>query len=440
MKIINSLTKSKELISKKEINIYACGPTVYDYIHIGNARAILFADFLVRYLEFKGAKVNFLQNFTDIDDKIINRAIKENTSEKEIADKYIKAYFHDTKQLNLRTPNAIIRISEHIEDIMLFIKKLVDKNYAYISNGNVYFALNKWQQQYGKLANKKIDELISGQRVEVDFNKQNSLDFSLWKKTDKGITFNSPWGLGRPSWHTECAVLIDLYFKSKTIDIHLGGMDLKFPHHENERIQFLAKNNLEIANIWAHNGHLLMDEIKMSKSLGNIISLKDFVEKYGVNTLKFIFYNTSYSQPLNITLETINYANKYIAKINNLLKKVNLYYAENEIVFNKQKSYGQHVKQVIEYLDNNLNSANTITVLTTILKEINQGIANNNLSTDLVDDLFVIIFDILNFNFSLPTIDKKILQDIHFWKKCLEEKNYAKADQVRKQLEEKGIL
>ncbi|WP_106078793.1 cysteine--tRNA ligase [Mesoplasma coleopterae] len=441
MKLFDTLTQQQKNINKEVINIYSCGPTIYDYIHIGNARPIILMDTLIRFLESKGIKVNFLQNITDIDDKIIEKALQENKTEKEITDKYLSAFLQNLKDLKIRMPNKLIPISEKINEMNLFIQDLVKLEAAYNVDGDVYFDIQKFSDEYGKLSNKKINDLISGNRVEIENKKNNPLDFSIWKKTEKGITFDSNFGKGRPGWHTECVLLIDEYFKGQTIDIHSGGIDLQFPHHENERIQFIAKHGKEISDIWVHNGHLTINGEKMSKSLGNTMTLTNFLANYNSDILRWIFLTTYYKQPLNINDDLIEQANKFIQKINNLSKKIKQLLIENKIDQTSQFDE-EIIKQFKIHMENDLNTSRVLTLLEDTLKDINKL-----LSSKEFDDLFLKInslnniLDTLGLSINVNTFVSKDDHNLFLsWKKIVNEKDFEKADEIREILISKGIL
>jgi len=279
MKIYNSLTdKIEEFtpIEEGKVTMYVCGPTVYNYVHIGNMRPVITFDMVYKYLKYLGYDVTYASNFTDINPKITMAAKELSVTEREIADKFIKAYLDDLNSYNCSEIDARPRVIDHLDDIFNFINKLIEKDYAYVKDGDVYFRVSKIKD-YGVLSNQDINDLLSGARVEIDEKKENSLDFALWRKTDEGETFDSPWGKGIPGWHTECVVMINKLF-GKKIDIHAGGVDLKFPHHENEIAQSIALNDNYIANYWMHNGHININDEKMSKSLGNFILAKDFIK------------------------------------------------------------------------------------------------------------------------------------------------------------------
>ncbi|WP_342256661.1 cysteine--tRNA ligase [Spiroplasma endosymbiont of Poecilobothrus nobilitatus] len=445
MKLYNTLTRNfTDYGQAKKNNIYGCGPTVYNYIHIGNARAIITVDLLVSFLQFQHIEVNYIQNYTDIDDKIIAKAAAEHKTEQEIVEFYIKAFEEDVFNLNVIMPAKRVRVTDHVKDIITFIQKLVKLNAAYEVNGSVYFDIAKYQTQYGQLANKKISELETNVRIEHDANKHSQYDFALWKQTTEGVSFpfydqTGKLYQGRPGWHTECAVLIDKFFHKETIDIHAGGIDLVFPHHENERIQFLAKNNKEIAKIWMHNGHLNVADKKMSKSLNNTILVRDFIKLYGANTLRYLLYATNYTQPLNVTKTLIISAQGETEKIFKVLKAVNLYLAEYDLNYNLAQ-HGDNVKKVLAELANNLNSPNVLTIISKMTKIINNQLRDKKLNLQLASDFYNIIFNIMNFNFKLPVISGEIRKYLLEWIKSKNNKDFVKADELRKVLVEKDIL
>ncbi|WP_434323851.1 cysteine--tRNA ligase [Mycoplasma capricolum subsp. capricolum] len=441
MQLYDSLSKTKKNLNKKTINLYCCGPTVYNYIHIGNARPIILVDVLTRYLKSRNIKINYLQNITDIDDKIILKALDNNLTELEISQKYTKAYLEDLESLNINQPDKIILISEKMNEMIGFIKDLVDIKAAYELDGDVYFDIKKYQNEYCKLSGYKLDELISGKRIEIDSKKNYSLDFSLWKKTQIGIKWDSFFGLGRPGWHTECVLLIDEYFNHQTIDIHVGGIDLKFPHHENERIQFIAKNNKELADIWLHNGHLQINDEKMSKSLGNVILVKDFIKKHNKNTLRWIFLTANYTQPLNISDDLIYQANKFFEKLTNLSKKTIQFIIKNdlEISLIKQSKY---IDQFNNYMDDDLNTSLVLSLIDSLIKQINKNILDNiSDNFNLLINSLSYILDVLGFKDVFNYKFKKEIKELFLkWQQLVKDKEFDKADLIRKDLIEQGIL
>ncbi|WP_027063527.1 cysteine--tRNA ligase [Mesoplasma seiffertii] len=441
MKIYDSLTSEKNLLPTSKINIYSCGPTVYNYIHIGNARPAILVDVLTRYLKSRNVEVNYLQNITDVDDKIIKKAIEENLTEKEVSEFFTKAYIDDLKSMNVAMPTKLIPISEKLSNMLAFIEKLVENDDAYVVDGDVYFNIKKWTQTYGKLSGRKIEELISGERVEIDSKKRDPLDFVLWKKTNVGIKWESKFGEGRPGWHTECAVLIDEYFNHQTVDIHAGGVDLKFPHHENERIQYIAHNGREIANSWMHNGHLTLEDEKMSKSLGNTILVKDFVLNNGPDLLRWIFLTSQYRQPLNIGQDIIEQGKKFFEKVENLRKKV------LSILLLSQQDFASEIdKSIIEefndQMDNDLNTALVLTIIDRVIKEINKEL-NNPDQTEWISKFNSLkkIFSILGFtdllNIEYTGEEQEIFKA---WKLALADKDFEVADKLREELVRKKLV
>lgn len=443
MELYDSLSTKRQKLSKEKVNMYLCGPTVYNYIHLGNARPAITIDFLHRFLIAQGKHVNFLQNITDIDDKIIKKAMQEELSEKELADFYTEAYLNNLDQLGVLRPTTIAPISEHLEKMIHFIEKLVASGAAYEMNGNVYFDLEPWKKQYGKLGKKSLDELIAGERVEVVQDKKHPMDFVLWKKTNEGQNWNSPWGRGRPGWHTECVVLVDDYFHD-TIDIHAGGVDLKFPHHENERIQFHAKNKKELAKIWMHNGHLNWGTTKMSKSLGNVVLVKDFLETNNPDVLRWIFMSTKYTQPINLNPDLILQGEKFIQKLKNLHKKV----LKNEITLTKPNPDFKLEKwslwtAFVKAMEDDLNTPQVLTNLEKALKVLNQGLDQGYhweqlkpLSYDFQKVLATLGFTNY-FNLTINDRDRRLYQD---WQDAMKMKDFEKADALRKILTAKELI
>ncbi|MDD2217820.1 MAG: cysteine--tRNA ligase, partial [Eubacteriales bacterium] len=320
MKIYNTLTRNKEEfipIDPEQIKIYVCGPTVYNYFHIGNARPFVVFDTLRRYLEYKGQNVKFIQNFTDVDDKIINRAKVEGITPKEVADKYIEEYFKDAGALNVKKADVHPRVSEHMDEIIDFVKTLTDKGFAYEANGDVYFSARKFKG-YGKLSRQNIDDLDSGSRIEVDDIKRDPLDFALWKarKSEDEIAWKSPWGMGRPGWHIECSAMAKKHL-GETIDLHAGGQDLQFPHHENEIAQSECCNGVQFAKYWMHNGYITIDDEKMSKSKGNFFTVRDILKDYDGEVMRFFLLAGHYRNPINFADSLMEQAKNSLGRLRN---------------------------------------------------------------------------------------------------------------------------
>lgn len=368
MKLTDFYTKQKNEF--KDINLYVCGPTVYDEPHIGNMRPIIVFDILNRVASLNG-NVNFVHNITDVDDKIINKAIEEGTTEKEISERYTKEYLNLLEELNIRTPNHMPKVTEHIDGIIKFISDLIEKGNAYESNGSVYFNVKSFEQ-YGKIDNINLDDLLDNEQNEDKVNKQ---DFALWKNTTDGIKWNSPWGEGRPGWHTECSYFIEKFFGSEGIDIHGGGIDLKFPHHINEMAQYETKCNVcNTSKVWTYVGHINFGEEKMSKSLGNIVSAKDFINEHGAKTLRMVMMQTSILNPISLTDDVINNAKKIVDKIHNAIKKALLNLAQQtDYILGESKPS----EDFVNLLEDDMQVSNALTFTLDQVKEINSGIIGN---------------------------------------------------------------
>ncbi len=389
--------KLEDIIKNNTLNIYTCGPTVYDFVHIGNARPLILTDLIIKLAKYKNIKINYLLNITDIDDKIIDKAISISKSENEVANFFYEKFINDFDKLNITKPNKILKVTENIDKFISYINVLIEKKIAYISEGNVFFSVNKIKN-YGELSKNNLKKLIN--ISDIDNIKQNNLDFALWKKTVDGIKWNSKWSKGRPGWHLECAVFIDYYFKNE-LDIHVGGVDLKFPHHENERAIYFAKNNKEIAKIWLHNGLLNINNQKMSKSLNNSHYLKDFINKYNSNTLKYIFYTKRFLQPLNINEELINFAIIELKKITNMLMKFHEIHHKIEFINDKNEDIiiNDLFDKFIFELNNNLNTANALEIIKIFVKKINKLLKINKMNKNLYKKLKIAI-NIFGFDFS----------------------------------------
>jgi len=440
LKIYNSLTnKIEEFIPKNKntVNMYVCGPTVYNYIHIGNARPVIFFDTFKKYLEFKGYKVNYASNITDVDDKIINKAIERNCSEKEVTDEYEKAYFIDCSKLGSRKPDFVPHATEYINEMESFIKGLEDKGYAYNNDGDVYFRINKLQE-YGILSNQNKDELEKGVRIDVSDKKENPLDFTLWKKTDKGIQWDSPFGKGRPGWHTECVCMINKIFNSQEIDVHGGGMDLKFPHHENEIAQANAMYGHHLAKYWMHVGRVNLGKEKMSKSLGNVIWVKDFKpEEY--MPYRLLVITTPYRNSIDFTNELFEQYkkmyDKFLRGYTQAMLQADLADIENDEIDIDEKN------QFIEFMDNDLNTANALTLANDILKKINVSTRNKDIEEAYKQcNTLKMIFNVLGVALEykkMESSDKKLYNE---WVQAKAIKDFAKADEIRAKLIERGII
>lgn len=436
MRIYNSLTDKLEEfkpIREGKVSMYVCGPTVYNYVHIGNMRPAITFDMVRNYLEYLGYEVTYASNFTDINPKIIKAAEELGITEREVANKFIAAYLKDLEDYQCGKIDVHPTVLENLDNIYTFIQKLIEKGYAYEVDGDVYFRVNKIKD-YGCLSNNTLDELESGARLEIDEKKEDPLDFALWRKSIEGEHFTSPWGEGIPGWHTECVVMINSIFGEK-IDIHGGGVDLKFPHHENEIAQSMALNNNHLANYWMHNGHINVEGVKMSKSLGNFILAKDFIKNSKANIVKLAMFKTHYRLPFNIKEELFKECGLLDDKIYNTLKQANLQIQVSNITINQIKQ-DENINKI---MDEDFNTPNLITYLLELIKELNTTIRNKG-EISLLYDKINLIINILGLHYDLKTLsedDKKTYQE---WLKAKENKDYTKADELRKTLVNNNIL
>lgn len=437
MRIYNSLTDKVEEfkpINEGKVTMYVCGPTVYNYVHIGNMRPVITFDMVYKYLKYLGYDVKYASNYTDINPKITKAAETLGMTEREVADKFIKAYEEDLKNYNCSNIDYRPRVINYLDDIFNFISKLIEKDYAYVVDGDVYFRVSKIKD-YGILSNQSIEELISGSRVDIDEKKENPLDFALWRKTTEGETFTSPWGEGIPGWHTECVVMINKLFGDK-IDIHAGGVDLKFPHHENEIAQSIALNNNYIANYWMHNGHININNVKMSKSLNNFILAKDFIKEHSANVIKLAFLSTNYRQPLNLTDKVFDEALIIDNKIKTVLKSAN-----NELNIKNIHNIKEEKDSTFEeYMNDDFNTPNVITLLLSLVKDLNQKIRNKGNNILTLTNKILTITNILGLSYSMPEFTEKQKETYNNWIKAREDKDFALADTLREKLVKENIL
>ena len=443
IKLYNSLTNKLEdfkPIKEGEVSCYVCGPTVYNYVHVGNLRPVVVFDVLRRLFLHLGYKVNFISNFTDIDDKVIRQAKLENLTEKEIAEKYIKAFEEAREGVNSLKPTYQPRVTETMDQIIDFIQELVNKGFAYEIDGDVYFRVSK-VNDYGCLSNMKVDDLVVGARIEENSKKESPLDFTLWKKTNDGIQFDSPWSKGRPGWHSECVVMINSIIKEHQIDIHGGGFDLKFPHHENEIAQQEALHNNKIANYWMHNGFINVDNVKMSKSLGNVILANDYINLYGGNVVRFMLVNTHYRVPVNFSNELVESAKKELEKLSSTYNKIAVTLQVNgDDLTNK---VDVSLDAFIEALCDDLNTANAMSEVYRVIKEGNIALRSRPLSLEKLKEVFFSLqtmFDILGLKFDYLTLTEEDINLYNEYMKAKEEKDFAKSDVLRAQLIDKKIL
>ena len=445
MKIFNTLTNKKEEfkpLREGEVSIYVCGPTVYNYVHIGNTRPMIVFDVLRRTFEYLGYKVTFVSNFTDVDDKIIKAAKAEGITEKELTDKYIAAYEDVRRNLNLLFPTYAPRVTNTMDAIIKFIDNLVKSGYAYEVDGDVYFRVSKIDE-YGQLSVIKIEDLVAGASERIDENdkKEESTDFALWKKTDEGIRFDSPWSKGRPGWHTECVVMINDIFEGGKIDIHGGGQDLKFPHHENEIAQSMACHHHPIAHTWMHNQMINIDNQKMSKSLGNVIWAKDMVAELGCNVVKWFMLSSHYRNPLNLTEEVLNSVKKEVAKVDNVIKSVSLYLQVNHIA---NENYNKAaVDGMVGALEDDLNTSLALTKILDQVKKLNLAFRQkekNDKAIAIEYQTLLKMTAVIGFVFEPRKLNAAELEIYQAWLEAKQNKDFETADKLRTQLIEKGII
>lgn len=447
MRLFNTLTNKKEEfkpIEEGKVSIYICGPTVYNHAHIGNTRPMIVFDVLRRTFEYLGNDVTFVSNYTDVDDKIIKAAKAEGITEKELTDKYIKAYEDVRAGLNIEDPTYKPRVTETMPEIIDFIQALIDKGYAYEVDGDVYFRVTK-VKEYGMLSGIKVEDLIAGasdRTLSVDDKKKESTtDFALWKKTDEGIQFDTPWSKGRPGWHTECVVMINKLFKDGKIDIHGGGQDLKFPHHENEIAQSMAYNGHPIANYWMHNQMINIEGIKMSKSLGNVLWAKDKIVEFGCNVFKWLMLSTHYRNPLNMTEKVIVGVRKEVSKVENATKNASLYLQVNHVPAHDYKK--ETVDAMVNALEDDLNTSLALTQILDQVKVLNQVMRVREKDNDVIATEYATLVkmgDVLGFLFEGTKLSEDDIALYEEWNAYKKEKNFDEADRIRKELTERGIL
>lgn len=425
-------------IKEKEVSIYVCGPTVYNDPHIGNMRPVVFFDTFRKFLEEVGYSVKYVSNYTDVDDKIIKKAIEEKKTEKEITTFYIAEYEKCLEDLNVAKAYENPKVTDYMNSIISYINGLVEKGAAYVNDGEVFFNVAQ-DEKYGELSKINIEDLISGARIEQNSKKQNPLDFLLWKNTDEGIKWESPWCLGRPGWHTECCVMIDTIFKGM-IDIHGGGIDLKFPHHENEIAQAEAMHHNHIANYWLHTAMMDIKGQKMSKSLGNVILAKDAIKEYGADTIRLLLLNCDYRSVLNFSDDTVKDASSIVTKLASVYKQLNLLLNVNGIDLNGNSA---KVKPFLENLANDINIPNGVTNLLDLIKEANVELRKKDKDLNILkEDFYAItkISYILGLHFTPSKLSDDDLSIYKAYLLAKENKDFAKSDELRKVLIEKNIL
>lgn len=452
MKLFNTLTRKKEEfipIEENKLSMYTCGPTVYNYIHVGNARPMVVFDTLRRFFLYMGYDVKYIVNFTDIDDKIINQANEEGVSIGEISEKYIDAFLEDAEGLNLYTEKTLHpRATEYIFHMIDFIEKLIDKDAAYNVDGNVYFNVDK-AKDYGKLSKKNIDDLVSGSRIEISDEKENPMDFALWKKAKEGEPYwDSPWGKGRPGWHIECSVMARELL-GDTIDIHAGGEDLQFPHHENEIAQSETLTGKSLANYWMHNGMLNIDNKKMSKSKENFLLVREIKEEYDLEVLRFFLLSAHYRSPINFNREVMEQTKNSLDRLYNAKNSLEylLEKTEERDLSPEEEKYSQEIdkykKQFIESMKDDLNTADAISALFELVRYTNLKL-NESSSKTIVEKAYSLLDELANVLGILKKEDEileaDILKLIEKRSQARRDKDYQLSDEIRDELKDKGIL
>ncbi|MBR4720870.1 MAG: cysteine--tRNA ligase [Clostridia bacterium] len=452
MRIYNTMTRQKEEFVPLEtgkVKMYSCGPTVYDYFHIGNARPFIIFDTLRRYLEYLGYEVTFVQNFTDIDDKMINRANKEGITVKELGERFIAEYFKDAEALGIKRATIHPKATENIDAIIDVVKKLEEKGYAYNVDGNVYFRTKKFKD-YGKLSHQPLDELEAGARIDINEGKEDPMDFALWKAQKEGEpAWESPWGMGRPGWHIECSAMVNEYL-GNTIDIHSGGKDLIFPHHENEIAQSECANGCEFAHYWMHNGYINIDNRKMSKSLGNFFTIRDITEKYEPQVVRFFMLSAHYRSPVNFSDTLMAQAKSAMDRVYNcienleFLKKSAMEKAASDDEKLLLAELEKAKKRFLDAMDDDLNTADAISAIFDIVSAANKCFSENGgNSLEVVEKTLSYIHelgDVLGlFKDRQKSASKEIEELIEKRNEARKAKNYQEADRIRDELKARNI-
>ena len=454
MKIYNTLTRTKQEfvpIDDKEIKIYVCGPTVYNYFHIGNARPFVVFDTLRRYLEYRGNNVKFVQNFTDVDDKILKRANEEGITPLEVGEKYIAEYFKDAQALNVKKATVHPRVTENMNEIIAFVQKLIDKGYAYESDGDVYYSTRMFKD-YGKLSKQNIEDLELGARIEIGEKKKDPLDFALWKaqKEGEGLAWDSPWGKGRPGWHIECSVMSTKYL-GDTIDIHAGGQDLTFPHHENEIAQTEAATGKQFANYWMHNGYITIDNEKMSKSKGNFFTVRDILKDYEGEVMRFFLLSGHYRSPINFSRELMDQAKNGLARMRNA--KSNLKHListgtgsmtdDEKAKFETLEKYRE---KFITAMEDDLNTADAMSAVFELIKDINTDV-KEGASKEFAEKSLALLTELTDVLGLLEDgdaddggVDEAIQKLIDERQAARKAKDFKRADEIRDMLKAQGII
>lgn len=450
MRIFNTMTRQKEEFvpnNPDEVKIYACGPTVYNYIHIGNARPLCVFDVLRRYLEYKGYNVKFVQNFTDVDDKIIKRANEEGITFEEVSKKYIEEFWTDANGLNFKKASVHPKATENIDEIINIIKTLEEKGYAYAVDGDVYFRTLKFKE-YGKLSHQPIEDLQSGARIAIGEKKENPLDFALWKAAKEGEPYwDSPWGKGRPGWHIECSAM-NKRFLGDTIDIHCGGQDLIFPHHENEIAQSECANGCTFSKYWMHNGYINVDNVKMSKSLGNFKTVREIANVYGYEVIRYFLISSHYRSPINYSLEIIEQCKSALERLYTCRESLDFALKNAKDIPDDEeliKKLNSHREQFITAMDDDLNTADGVAAVFELVKDINTSILDKEVSKNVCQTaatVFDELCDVLGilYNRKNNDVDSDIETLIEERQQARANKDWATADRIRDELKAKGII
>lgn len=453
MKIFNTLTRQKEELKTlvpNELKVYACGPTVYNFIHIGNARPLCVFDTFRRYMEYRGYKVNFVQNFTDIDDKIIRRANEEGTDYKTVSEKYIEEFWVDAKGMNVREATVHPKATENIDEIINIVSTLIEKGYAYaVDNGDVYFSPKQFKE-YGKLSHQPLEDLEAGARINVEEVKHEPMDFALWKSAKPGEPYwESPWGHGRPGWHIECSAMVRRYL-GETIDIHCGGQDLIFPHHENEIAQSECCNGAPFANYWMHNGFISVDNVKMSKSLGNFFTVRDVANEYGYEPIRYFLISSHYRSPINYSVDIIEQCKASLVRLYNCRESLDfaMKNATDVVVENADEIKAKLLsrkEQFITAMDDDLNTADAISAIFELVKDINTTVITDAPNKELVETATTLFDELtgvlgLVYNRKTESLDDEIEKLIEARTQARKDRNWAEADRIRDELKAQGIV
>lgn len=443
LKIYNSMTRQKEEfvpLNENTVNMYSCGPTVYNFFHLGNARPFIIFDQLRRYFEYRGYKVNFVQNFTDIDDKMINKANELGITVKELGEQYIEEYFKDAKALGIKEATHHPKATEHIEEIIKLVTTLIEKGFAYEVDGDVYFQTSKFEE-YGKLSKQPLQDLELGARININEAKREPLDFAVWKKQKEGEpAWESPWGMGRPGWHIECSAMANKYL-GKTIDIHSGGKDLMFPHHENEIAQSECANGCTFARYWMHNGFINVDNEKMSKSKGNFFTIRDIAEHFPHRVIRFFMLTAHYRSPINFSDELLGQAKSSLERIDRCIE--NIEFSMQGKAGTDSIDLSKYRDKFISAMDDDLNTADAISVIFELVKEINTLINTmDETSKKAALGLITELCDVLGISKEKEDdiLDNDIEELICERTEAKKAKNFARADEIRNMLLERGIV